>query len=89
MRESTIVPNVAVVREAVADEAQAIFLHVLFDGIEGFLLGNLHLGVGPAGHFNNHVEDTIVLVSEKRNIMEGRDDGAVLLNEYAMFYKKN
>ncbi len=41
MREGTIVPEVAFVREAVADEAKLAFLGVLLDGVEGFVFGDL------------------------------------------------
>jgi len=40
-REGTVVPEVAFVREAVADEAKLAFLDVLFDGIEEFVFGDL------------------------------------------------
>lgn len=39
--KGAIVPEVALVREAVANEAQLALLNVLFDGVEEFLLGDL------------------------------------------------
>ena len=39
--KGAIVPEVALVREAVADEAQLALLDVLLDGVEEFLLGDL------------------------------------------------
>ena len=77
LRESTVVPDVTVVREAVADVAQTALLDILLDGVEGLLLGDLELRVGPAGNLNDHVEDAIVLVGEERDVVEGRDDGLV------------
>jgi hypothetical protein len=74
------------VRETVADVAQATFFDVLLDGIERFFLADLHLGVGPTGDLDDHVEYPIVLVGEEGDIMEGREDGAVLLDEDSMFY---
>lgn len=71
-------------REAVADESQPALLDILFNGIERFLFGDLHFGVGPARDFDDHVENTIALVSEQRNVVEGRDDGAILLKKHAM-----
>jgi hypothetical protein len=62
--ERTVVPYVAVVGEAVAHVAQATFLDVLFDGVERFLLGNFHLGIGPARDFDDHVEDVVALIGE-------------------------
>jgi hypothetical protein len=72
--------------EAVADETKLALLDVLLDGVEGFLLGNLELGVGPARHLDDHVEDPIALVSKKRDIVERRDDGAILLDEDAVVW---
>ena len=72
------------VGEAVADEAEAALLDVLLDGVEGLLLGDLHLRVGPARDLNNHVQDAIVLVGEEGDVVEGRDDAAVLLDEHTV-----
>jgi hypothetical protein len=41
--EGTVVPEVALVGEAVADEAQLALLGVLLDGVEGLILGNLQV----------------------------------------------
>jgi hypothetical protein len=49
-----LVPDVTVVGEAVTDETELALLGVLEDGVEGLLLADLHLGVGPAGNLNNH-----------------------------------
>lgn len=42
--EGTVVPEVALVGEAVADEAELALLGVLLDGVEGLLLGDLVRG---------------------------------------------
>ena len=73
------------VGEAVPHEAQSTLFNILFDRIELFLFGNFHLGVGPTGNFDYHVEDTLVLVGEKRDVMERRDDTSILLDINAMF----
>jgi hypothetical protein len=86
LREGTIVPDVAVVREAVAHVAQATLLDVLFDGVERLLLGDFHLGVGPAGNLDDHVEYAIALIGEKRDVVERGDDLAILLDVDAMFW---
>lgn len=39
--EGTVVPQVALVGEAVADEAKLALLDVLLDGVEELLLGDL------------------------------------------------
>lgn len=75
------------VGKAVAHVAQAALLDVLLDGIERLLLGDLHLGVGPAGDLDDHVEDAIALIGEKRDVMERGDDLAVLFDVDAMFWR--
>jgi len=75
------------VGEAVPHKSQAALLDILLDGIELLLLGDLELGVGPAGHLDDHVEDALALVGEERNVVEGRDDRAILLDVDAMLYK--
>jgi len=83
--ESTVVPNVPVVGEAVAHIAQTTLLDVLLDGVERLLLGDFHLGIGPAGNLDDHVEDAIVPICKERDVMERRDDLAVLLDVDAVF----
>ncbi len=39
--EGAVVPEVALVGEAVADEAELALLDILLDGVEGLLLGDL------------------------------------------------
>ena len=73
------------VGKAISDVAQPPLLDILLDRIERFFSGNLHLGVGPARNLYDHVEDAIVLISKERNVMEGRDDGAILFDEDAVF----
>ncbi len=75
------------VGKAVAHVAQAALLDVLLDGIERLLLGDLHLGVGPAGDLDDHVEDAIALIGEKRDVMERGEDLAVLFDVDAMFWR--
>ena len=74
------------VGEAVAHIAQATLLDVLLDGVERLLLGNFHLGIGPAGNLDDHVENAIVPICKERDVMERRDDElAVLLDVDAVF----
>ena len=72
------------VGEAVADVAELALLDVLLDGVKGLLLGSLHLRVGPARDLDDHVQDAIVLVGEEGDVVERRDDVAVLLDEHAV-----
>lgn len=55
LRESSVVPDVSVVRKAVANVSEFSLLDILFDGVEGLFLGSLHFGVGPAGDLDDHV----------------------------------
>ena len=87
LRKCAIVPNVAVVRETISNKAQVSLFDVLLDGVEQLLFGDFHLRVGEARNFNDHVEDTVVAVGEEGDVMEGRDHGAILLDEDAVFYR--
>jgi len=80
LREGAVVPDVPVMREAVADEAQSALFDVLLDRVERLLLGYLHLGIGPTRHLDDHVEDAIGLVSKEGDVVEGRQDSEVVLN---------
>ena len=86
LRESTVVPDITVVGEAVANIAQSALLDILLDGVEGLAGGDLHLCVGPAGHLDDHIEDARVLVGEEGDVVEGGDAGAILLDENAMIW---
>lgn len=80
MREGAIVPDVSMMGKAVADVAQTTLLNILFDGVESLLFGDLHFSISPAGDFDDHVEDAVVLVREKRDIMEGGYDRTILFD---------
>lgn len=84
LRERAVVPDVTMVGEAVADETQATLFDVLFDGVEGLLLADFHLGVGPAGDLDDHVEDAIVPVGEKRDVVEGGNDLTISFDEHSV-----
>lgn len=84
LRESTVVPDVTVMGKAVADKAQTTFLGILLDRIEGLFLADFHFGVGPTRYFNNHVEVPIVLIGEKRNVVEGRENRSILFNVHSV-----
>jgi hypothetical protein len=83
--EGTVVPDVSVVGEAVAHVAQTTLLDVLLDGVERLLLGDFHLGIGPAGNLDDHVEYAIVPIRKERDVVERRDNLAILLDVDAMF----
>lgn len=80
LRERTIVPDITVVGETVSDVSELALFNVLLDRVERLFLGDLHLGVGPSGNLDNHVEDSLGLVGKERNVVEGRNDLALLLD---------
>jgi hypothetical protein len=80
LRESTVVPDVTFVGEAVANETEFALLGVLKDGVELLFLGDFELGVGPTRDFDDHVEDSSLLVGEEGNVVEGGDDLAILFD---------
>jgi len=77
LRECTIVPDVSMMREAVADVAGLVVLDILLDGVEGFLLADFQFCVGPARDLDDHVENLVGLISVERDIMEGRDGSTI------------
>lgn len=50
--------------------------------IESYAASSTHLllGVGPARDLNDHVQDSLLLVGEQRNVVEGGDRLAILLD---------
>ena len=40
----------------------------------------LELGIGPSRNLDNHVQDGLLLVGIERNIVEGGDGNAILLD---------
>lgn len=79
LRQRAVVPDVAVVREHVAHEAEGALLHVLLDRVEGFAETDLHFGVGPARNLHHHVDEPLGLVGPQRDIVQGRDRTALIL----------
>lgn len=58
---------------------ETIFSHAFSGGTtEG--KSYLKLGIGPSGNLDNHVEDGLLLVGIERDVVEGRDGDAILLN---------
>lgn len=72
--ESAIVPDVSMMREAVAHITEPVLLDILFDGVERLFLGDFHFCIGPPRDFDDHVEDAILLINVEGNIMKRRDD---------------
>lgn len=81
LRESTVVVDVTVVREAVSDKSQLTLLGVLDDWVQLLLLGDLQLGVSPSWDLDDHVEDGLFLVGIQWDVVERRDDLTILLDE--------
>jgi len=63
------------VGEAIANVAQSTLLDILFDGVESLFFTYLHFSVGPAGNFNDHVEDAVILVREEGDVVPWADGG--------------
>jgi len=80
LREGTVVPEVSLVWEAVADESKLALLDILLDGVEKFLLGDLKFTVGPSWDLDDHVENCLLFIGIQRNVVEGRDWDSILLN---------
>jgi len=80
LRESTIVPQISLVGETIADVAKLALLDVLLDGVQVFFLANLHLCVGPPWDLNNHVEESLLLIGIERNIVEWRNWDTISLD---------
>lgn len=78
--EAAVVPEVSLVWEAVADEAELALLDILLDGVEGLLLGDLKLAIGPSWDLNDHVQDSLLLVGVQWDIVERRDWLSILLD---------
>jgi len=83
--ESTVVVNVTVVGEAVADKSELTLLGVLENGVQGLLLGDLELGVSPTGDLDDKVKNGLLGVGIERNVVEGGDDlSSGVLDEHAV-----
>ena len=50
LRKSSIVPDIAVVWEAVIHKARFFLLDVLFDWVQGFFLADLQVGILSSVH---------------------------------------
>ena len=75
-------------RKTVAHIAQPSLFYILFDRIERFFLGDLHLCVGPAGNLDDHVEDAVVLVGKEGDVVKGGNEGTILFDEDSVVCKK-
>lgn len=79
--ERTVVPDVALVGEAVAHKPQLTLLGVLKNRVEAVLLVDLELGVRPTRDLNHHVQNGLLRVSVQRDVVERRHDLACLVLE--------
>lgn len=77
--ERTVVVDVPLVWEAVSHKSQLALLGVLDDWVQGLLLCDLQLCVGPSWHLHNHVQDLLRLICIQWDVVEWRDWLAVLL----------
>ena len=54
-----------------ATQIKIHLLDVLLDWVHFFLGCDFHLGIGPSGHFNDHVVDLVLGISVRGNVVEG------------------
>lgn len=40
----------------------------------------LHLGIGPSGNLDDHVQDGLLLIGEEGDVVKGGDGNAILFN---------
>jgi hypothetical protein len=74
-------------RKTIPDKSQFALLDILLDRIVIIVLGNLLLGIRPAGDLDNHIENLRTCCGrrgEKRDIMPCRDDNSILFEEDAV-----
>jgi hypothetical protein len=88
LRECTIVPNITMMRETIADESESTTFDVLFDRVEGLLFRDFHLCIRPARYFDDHIQDSIVAICEEGDIVERGDNISVLFDEDPVFYSE-
>jgi len=68
------------VGETVPNESELSFFDVLFDRIEQLFFRDLHLGVSPSRHLDDHVQDTVVLIGKKRDVVERGENSSTLFD---------
>ena len=52
------------------NEAKSSILHVLLDGVSLLAQADLHLGIGATRDLHDHVEDCLLLVGVKGDVMQ-------------------
>lgn len=72
------------VRKTIADETWVAFYNFWFDWVHRFIFCNLHLGISPTRDLDNHVKNAPMTIGKKRDIMQWRDNMAVLFDEHTM-----
>jgi hypothetical protein len=85
LRESAIIPQIPLMREAVPHEPQLALLDILLDRVQQLLFRDLLLGIGPSWDLHNHVQDCLLLISVEWDIMEWGDGDAIFFNEDTVF----
>ncbi len=66
--------------------SQSVVIQRLENNIRVMIIRNphLHFCIGPTRHFDNHVEDRLLLIGVERDIMPWRDKLAILFGEDAV-----
>lgn len=84
--ESSVIPNISVVRKTVPHVTQFPTFYILLDWIERFFLRYLHFSIGPPRDLYNHVQDAILSICKERDIMPCRYNRPIMFDEYAVFW---
>jgi hypothetical protein len=88
LRKRSVGKGISMVRETIPDETQFTLFNVLFDGIVILIFGDFLFCVGPAGDFDDHVEDLrggSWRGGQEGNIVPWRNDYAILFKVYTVF----
>ena len=55
LRNSAVIPNIAVVWKTVVDKTRNTLLFILYDWVQAIFFTDFHLGVRPTRNFNHHI----------------------------------
>ena len=61
--DTSIVPWVSVLWVDIGDITKITLFDILLDWVHFFFCGDFHFGIGPAGHFDDHVVDFVARIA--------------------------
>ena len=71
----------------IGDITQITLFDILLDWVHFFFGGDFHFGIGPAGHFDDHVVDFVARIAW--DIMKGSEGFLVITLKLARFLTDN